>query len=106
VIACSQTDCSVVKRQAHSIKSSAAALGFVELSGIARELELRAESASPEQLREAAETLRGAFDKALGFAEAELAKKPGECNVRCIVPSREPRQPARKAGAAAPADRR
>jgi hypothetical protein len=48
VIACSRTDCSVVKRQAHSIKSSAATLGFLELSGIARELEFGAESASPE----------------------------------------------------------
>ena len=75
VIASTGTDCSVVKRQAHSIKSSAATLGFLELSGIAHELELRAESASPEQLHQAAETLRGAFDKALGFAEAELRQE-------------------------------
>jgi hypothetical protein len=75
VIASTRTDCSVVKRQAHSIKSSAATLGFLELSEIARELELRAESASPEQLHQAAETLRGAFDKALGFAEAELRQE-------------------------------
>jgi histidine phosphotransfer protein HptB len=75
VIASSRTDRSAVKREAHSIKSAAATLGFLELSGIARELELGAESASPEQLHQAAETLRGAFDKALGFAEAELRQE-------------------------------
>ena len=75
VIASSRTDRSAVKRQAHSIKSSAATLGFLELSGIACELELGAESASPEELHQAAETLRGAFDKALGFAEAELRQE-------------------------------
>lgn len=73
------SDCSLVKRQAHSIKSSAATLGLLELSRIARDVEFGAESASPEQLHQAAETLRGAFAKAqeklLGFAEAELRQE-------------------------------
>jgi histidine phosphotransfer protein HptB len=74
VMASIRLDRSVTRRQAHSIKSSAATLGFLELSGIARELESGAESASPEQLHRAAEALRRAFEKALGFAEAELCE--------------------------------
>jgi histidine phosphotransfer protein HptB len=68
-------DRSITRRQAHSIKSSAATLGFLELSGIARELEFGAEGANPEQLHQAAETLREAFGKVFSFAETVLREQ-------------------------------
>jgi HPt (histidine-containing phosphotransfer) domain-containing protein len=77
VMAANGLDRSMTRRQAHSIKSSAATLGFLELSGIARELELElgARGANPEQLHQAAETLREAFGKVFSFAETVLREQ-------------------------------
>jgi hypothetical protein len=61
-----------IKREAHSIKSSAATFGFVELSTLARELESAALAMSSAELRESVGTLRRAFERTERFARANL----------------------------------
>jgi HPt (histidine-containing phosphotransfer) domain-containing protein len=61
-----------IKREAHSIKSSAATFGFVELSTLARELESKVLAMSPAELRESVGTLRRAFERTERFARANL----------------------------------
>jgi HPt (histidine-containing phosphotransfer) domain-containing protein len=63
---------STIKREAHSIKSSSATFGFVELSRLARELESGAEAMSPAELQESAGKLRHAFERTERFARANL----------------------------------
>jgi HPt (histidine-containing phosphotransfer) domain-containing protein len=63
-----------IKRQAHSIKSSAATFGFVELSALARDLESGAEGMSVSLLHECVETLRRAFEKTAEYARATLLR--------------------------------
>jgi HPt (histidine-containing phosphotransfer) domain-containing protein len=62
----------LIKLEGHSIKSSAATFGFSELSALARELELRAETMSPEVLSEFVEALRQAFGRVLNLAQSQL----------------------------------
>ena len=61
-----------IRREAHSIKSSAATFGFTDLSTRARELELSAEAMDPVQLHEFVEAFRQLFEKTAKFAEAHL----------------------------------
>ncbi len=63
---------SAIKREAHSIKSSSAALGFAELSSLASQLEARAETMSPELLDEAIGVLRRILGETATFARSEL----------------------------------
>ena len=49
------------RRAAHSIKSSSATFGFLELSRLAREVEQGAERMSPEHLRASVHELHSAF---------------------------------------------
>ena len=60
------------KRQAHSIKGSASNFGFAELSRVARELELMAETASPGPLAEGVAKLQAALEATQAFAQANL----------------------------------
>ena len=63
---------STIKREAHSVKSSSATFGFVELSRLARELESGAEAMSLAELQESAGKLRHAFERTERFARANL----------------------------------
>ena len=61
-----------IKREAHSIKSSAATFGFNDLSGLARELEFGAETMTPAKLQESIFELRQAFETTKQFAQVNL----------------------------------
>jgi HPt (histidine-containing phosphotransfer) domain-containing protein len=61
-----------IKRQAHSIKSSAATFGFTELSELARELEFGVETMTPANLQESILEIRQAFETTRQFAQANL----------------------------------
>ncbi len=63
---------SAVKREAHSIKSSAATFGFEMLSQAARELEAGAEKMAQVALRESVHELRRAFEATRAFAQDKL----------------------------------
>ena len=63
---------STIKREAHSIKSSSATFGFVELSRFARQLESSAEAMSLTELQESVGKLRHAFERTERFARANL----------------------------------
>jgi HPt (histidine-containing phosphotransfer) domain-containing protein len=65
-------DRSTIKREAHSIKSSAATFGFAELSVLAREIEARAEAVGPAELYEFVETLGRIFERTSKLAQAQL----------------------------------
>lgn len=54
-------DREVTRREAHSIKSSAATFGFVEMSSIARELDATARDIEPAELSRAIEDLNCSF---------------------------------------------
>jgi histidine phosphotransfer protein HptB len=60
------------KREAHSIKSSAAIFGFERLSQMARELEGGAETLGDDPLDRSIAALRQAFAETASFAEYEL----------------------------------
>jgi hypothetical protein len=62
----------LIKRQAHSIKSSAATFGFEDLSGLARELESSAETMTAAKLQDCLAALRQAFETTRQFARANL----------------------------------
>lgn len=72
VMASAVQDRSTVKREAHSIKSSAATFGFAELSALAREIESRAEADGPAELYEFVETLGRIFERTSKLAQAQL----------------------------------
>jgi HPt (histidine-containing phosphotransfer) domain-containing protein len=61
-----------IKREAHSIKSSAATFGFNDLSRLAKELEFGAETMTPAKLQESIFGLRGAFETTRQFAQVNL----------------------------------
>ena len=63
---------STIMREGHSIKSSAGTLGFSELSSLAQELELRAESMDTAQLHGFLESLQRAFERVSKLAHAQL----------------------------------
>jgi HPt (histidine-containing phosphotransfer) domain-containing protein len=62
----------LIRREAHSIKSSAATLGFDDLSRLARELEFAAETMTPAKLQESICELRRAFETTRQFAQVNL----------------------------------
>jgi HPt (histidine-containing phosphotransfer) domain-containing protein len=62
----------LIKREAHSIKSSAATFGFDELSQLARALELGAETMPSARLRESVRELQLAFETISQYALANL----------------------------------
>lgn len=62
----------LIKREAHSIKSSAATFGFDNLSGLARELESAAETMTAAKLQVSVGALRQAFETAARFARTNL----------------------------------
>jgi HPt (histidine-containing phosphotransfer) domain-containing protein len=66
----------VIKREAHSIKSSSATFGFARLSGLARELEFGIETLSPADFQTKIAAIQQAFDATEGFARNELLR-PG-----------------------------
>jgi histidine phosphotransfer protein HptB len=68
-------DRAVMKREAHSIKSSAATFGFATLSQLARELEVGATSMDPEQIQQHVEKMRQAFEAVARFSEATLLSR-------------------------------
>ena len=68
---------SLVKREAHSIKSSAATFGFERLSKLARELEAAVEDMDATPLAASIRTLRQTFSETAGFAETELLATAG-----------------------------
>ena len=61
-----------IKREAHSIKSSAATFGFIELSTLAKELEFGAETMTPAKLQESIFELRQVFETTRQFAQVNL----------------------------------
>lgn len=63
-----------IKREAHSMKSSAATFGFRMLSQLARELEAGVETMPQAALRESIRELRQAFEATSAFARANLLK--------------------------------
>ena len=71
-IASGLLDRPTIMREAHSIKSSAAAFGFSCLSLRARELELRAEAMRPSELLEFAAEFHQVFENTSRFANANL----------------------------------
>lgn len=65
-------DRSTIKREAHSIKSSAATFGFAELSALARTLEANSEAMSAAALPDFIATLGRAFEKVSQLALTQL----------------------------------
>jgi hypothetical protein len=61
-----------IKREAHSMKSSAATFGFKDLSRLARELESTAETLPAAQLQQSIAGLRRTFEATEQFAQANL----------------------------------
>jgi HPt (histidine-containing phosphotransfer) domain-containing protein len=68
----------LIKREAHSIKSSAATFGFDDLSGLARDIEFGAETMDLAKLQESICGLRQAFEMTKRFAQAKLLKSGTE----------------------------
>jgi hypothetical protein len=62
----------MIKREAHSIKSSAATFGFEELARLARELESDAETMPVAKLEQSIGELRGSFETTRHFARTNL----------------------------------
>jgi histidine phosphotransfer protein HptB len=73
---------STIKREAHSIKSSAATFGFVELSTLARELESGVVAMGPAQVTGATEMLRQAFERVESFVRENSLTSSAEIAVR------------------------
>lgn len=72
IMGAATSDRSTLKREAHSIKSSAATFGFAELSALARTLEASSETMSVEELQECVEALRQVFERTSQLAQAQL----------------------------------
>ena len=68
----SLVDRQVIKREAHSIKSSSATFGFARLSGLGRDLESGAETMNPADLQTMITTIQQAFDATKTFAQKEM----------------------------------
>ena len=66
------TSRSAVKREAHSIKSSAATFGFVRLSQLARDLEAGAETMESGLLSNSIAVLQSTFRETSAFARSTL----------------------------------
>jgi histidine phosphotransfer protein HptB len=71
-LAASGDDRSLIRREAHSIKSSAGTFGFSDLSRLAKELEFSAETIPLEQLQERLRQLEQTFQATREFAQANL----------------------------------
>jgi HPt (histidine-containing phosphotransfer) domain-containing protein len=65
-------DRELLKREAHSVKGSAATFGFNDLSRLARELERGAQTITAEQLDASVRELRQVFETTKQFAETNL----------------------------------
>lgn len=65
-------DRELVKREAHSVKGSAATFGFNDLSRLARELERGAQTIPVEQLETSVRELRQVFEVTEQFAKTNL----------------------------------
>jgi HPt (histidine-containing phosphotransfer) domain-containing protein len=65
-------DRTTVKREAHSIKSSAATFGFAQLSALARECEAGVEAMNASGLHEFLESFRQVFEKTSDFVRQNL----------------------------------
>ena len=63
---------STIRREARVIRRSAATLGFAEISGLACDLEERAETMSPELLDEAIGVLRRIVSETTNFVHTQL----------------------------------
>jgi HPt (histidine-containing phosphotransfer) domain-containing protein len=68
----SLADRQVIKREAHSIKSSSATFGFARLSALGRDLEFGAETTSPADLQTMIAAIQQAFDATKTFAQKEM----------------------------------
>jgi hypothetical protein len=62
----------LIKREAHSIKSSAATFGFGDLSRLARELESGAETITSARLQDAISELQQTFEMTRQFAKTRF----------------------------------
>ena len=71
-LAVSGHDRELAKREAHSVKGSAATFGFSDLSRLARELERGAQTITAEQLEVSVRELRQVFEATKQFAETNL----------------------------------
>ena len=78
MIAARDVSPSVVKREAHSIKSSAGTFGFERLSRLALELEASAESMEAACLSASIAAFRRAFGETSDLAESRLLNATGE----------------------------
>jgi HPt (histidine-containing phosphotransfer) domain-containing protein len=78
IMASAVHDRSTIKREAHSIKSSAATFGFAELSALAREIEARSEAVGPAELYEFVETLGRVFERTSTLAQTQLLTTDAE----------------------------
>jgi len=65
-------DRQVIKREAHSIKSSSATFGFARLSGLGGELEFGAETMSSDELQAMVTAMQQLFDVTESLARNEL----------------------------------
>ena len=63
----------LLKREAHSIKSSAATFGFTALSELARQIELGAATMTPEHRQRSIRELEETFEAVRQFARANLS---------------------------------
>lgn len=72
VLAAEVPDPSLVRQEAHSIKSSAGTFGFTGMSGLAQALEQSALSMPPDQLKSATVALRRSFEMTTDFARSVL----------------------------------
>jgi histidine phosphotransfer protein HptB len=68
----SLADRAVLKREAHSIKSSSATFGFERLSGLGRQLEFGADTMSPAEVLDVIAAIKGVFEVTAGYARKEL----------------------------------
>ncbi|MBR0967846.1 Hpt domain-containing protein [Bradyrhizobium diazoefficiens] len=72
VLGAEPPDPALIRQEAHSIKSSAATFGFLELSTLAQSLEQQASLMRPDQLASATATLRKVFEQTTEFARSVL----------------------------------
>ena len=65
-------DRSTIKRESHSLKSSAGTFGFAELAALARKLEASSETMSTAELQEFVQAIRQAFERTSELAKTRL----------------------------------
>jgi len=65
-------DRGILKREAHSIKSSSATFGFHQLAQLARELERDSETIPAARLQQVIDQIHEAYEAAARFAHSEL----------------------------------